>query len=70
MRVASLLHSAANWPVSAISTLSPGDSVLTSAASQPPLPDAGQMMTGPLVWNTGLASRMHSSASSAKSGPR
>ena len=29
-------HSTANWPVSAISTLSPGDSVLTIAASQAP----------------------------------
>ena len=31
----------AKWPVSAISTRSPGDSVLTSAASQAPVPDAG-----------------------------
>src|SRR6201992_2477794 len=34
-------HSTANWPVSAISTLSPGDSVLTMAASQAPGPDDG-----------------------------
>src|ERR1700710_948411 len=34
-------HSTANWPVSAISTLSPGDSVLTIAASQAPVPDEG-----------------------------
>ena len=34
-------HSVANWPVSAISTLSPGDSVLTIAASQAPVPDDG-----------------------------
>ena len=34
-------HSTANWPVSAISTLSPGDSVLTIAASQAPVPDDG-----------------------------
>ena len=34
-------HSEAKWPVSHISTLSPGDSVLTSAASQAPVPDAG-----------------------------
>ncbi len=33
-------HSEANWPVSTISTLSPGDSVLTSAASQAPVPVA------------------------------
>ena len=31
----------AKWPVSYISTVSPGDSVLTSAASQAPVPDAG-----------------------------
>ncbi len=34
-------HSVAKWPVSYISTLSPGDSVLTSAASQAPVPEAG-----------------------------
>ena len=33
-------HSAANWPVSTISTRSPGDSVLASAASQAPVPVA------------------------------
>ena len=33
-------HSVANWPVSTISTLSPGDSVLTRAASQAPVPVA------------------------------
>ena len=39
--VAILLHRVANQPVSNISTLSPGDSVLTSAASQAPVPEAG-----------------------------
>ena len=34
-------HSEAKWPVSHISTRSPGDSVFTSAASQAPVPDAG-----------------------------
>ena len=34
-------HSVAKWPVSYISTVSPGDSVLTSAASQAPVPEAG-----------------------------
>ena len=33
-------HSVANWPVSTISTVSPGDSVLTNAASHAPVPDA------------------------------
>ena len=34
-------HSVAKWPVSYISTRSPGDSVLTSAASHAPVPEAG-----------------------------
>src|ERR1700682_2343457 len=34
-------HSTANWPVSAISTLSPGNSVFTIAASHAPVPDEG-----------------------------
>jgi len=34
-------HSTANWPVSAINTLSPGCRVLTIAASQAPVPDDG-----------------------------
>ena len=38
---AMLRHSVAKWPVSYISTLSPGDSVLTSAASHAPVPEAG-----------------------------
>jgi hypothetical protein len=33
-------HSVANWPVSTISTRSPGDSVFTSAASHAPVPVA------------------------------
>ena len=35
-----VFHSVANWPVSTISTRSPGESVLTSAASQAPVPVA------------------------------
>src|ERR1700730_15399570 len=34
-------NSTANWPVSAISTLSPGDSTFTIAASHAPVPDDG-----------------------------
>ena len=34
-------HSVAKWPVSNISTRSPGDSVLTSDASHAPVPDEG-----------------------------
>jgi hypothetical protein len=33
-------HSVANWPVSTINTRSPGESVLTSAASHAPVPVA------------------------------
>jgi len=40
-RVARLRHSVAKWPVSAISTWSPGERVFTSAASQAPVPEAG-----------------------------
>ena len=40
-RVAIFCHSAAKWPVSYISTWSPGLSVLDSAASQAPVPEAG-----------------------------
>jgi len=43
-------HRVAKWPVSTISTLSPGDSVLTIAASQAPVPDEGKITTGPAVW--------------------
>ena len=34
-------QSVAKWPVSEAITLSPGESVLTSAASHAPVPDAG-----------------------------
>ena len=37
---AMFFHSVANWPVSTISTRSPGDSVFTSAASHAPVPVA------------------------------
>ncbi len=40
-RSAIFRQSVENHPVSAISTASPGDSVLTSAASQAPVPEAG-----------------------------
>ena len=40
-RWAMLRHSVAKWPVSKVSTRSPGDSVLTSADSHPPVPDEG-----------------------------
>ncbi len=39
--VAILFQSVAKWPVSTISTRSPGESVFTRAASQAPVPDAG-----------------------------
>jgi hypothetical protein len=48
-RRAMLCHSVAKWPVSTINTLSPDDSVLTIAASQAPVPDDGNITTGPEV---------------------
>jgi hypothetical protein len=36
-----MLPEGRNQPVSTISTASPGESVLTSAASQAPVPEAG-----------------------------
>ncbi len=40
-RSASLRQVFEKWPVSAISTVSPGDRVLTKAASQAPVPEDG-----------------------------
>jgi hypothetical protein len=40
-RAAIARHSVAKWPVSNMSTRSPGDSVLTRAASHAPVPEAG-----------------------------
>ena len=40
-RIAMLFQSVAKWPVSNISTLSPGDSTFDRAASQAPVPEAG-----------------------------
>ena len=37
------------WPVSNIKTRSPGESVFTMAASQPPDPRCGVQTTAPLV---------------------
>ena len=60
-----------NQPVSAMSTQSPGESVFTSAASAPPLPDDGKMTTGPVVPKTGLRpSAAPSVARAANWGPR
>ena len=53
-----------------ITTASPGESVLTSAASHAPVPEAGKMTTGPFVWKTRLRPVRTERPSSAKSGPR
>ena len=37
------IHKWLNWPKRAANTLSPGDKVLVSAASQQPVPDDGKM---------------------------
>ena len=65
-----LHHRVANWPVSNISTASPGDRVLTSAASHAPVPEAGNRTTGPVVRNTVFSRSKIASAISANSGPR
>ena len=63
-------HKVANCPVSNISTLSPGDSVLTSAASHAPVPDDGYITTVPWVWNTRFIPATISLPSAENSGPR
>ena len=61
-RVAISLQSVANQPVRTISTASPGDSVLASAASQAPVPEAGKIITGPLVLEDALEAGQHRAA--------
>ena len=63
-------HSVANWPLSNASTRSPGDRVLTSAASHAPVPDDGYMTTFPAVPNSVFSRSRISSVSAANSGPR
>ena len=69
-RVAMPFQRVAKWPVSAISTRTPGDSVLTSAASQAPVPDAGNSTTGCRVPITAAIPASTSRVSAANSGPR
>ena len=63
-------HKVANWPVSTISTRSPGERALTRAASQAPVPEEGKMMTGWTVLKTFRIPASTSRASFANSGPR
>ncbi len=58
------------WESALVNSLSPGDSVLTSADSQPPVPDAGKIITGCLVLNTGRMRSKISAWSLAQAGPR
>ena len=69
-RAAICRHSVAKWPVSTIKTLSPGESVLTIAASQAPVPEDGKMMTGPAVLKTFWVPSKTAFASSANAGLR
>jgi hypothetical protein len=69
-RSASSCHSVANCPVSDISTRSPADSVLTSAASHAPVPEDGKMKTSASVLNTRFMPSSTSRPSSPKPGPR
>ena len=63
-------QSVAKWPVSNIKTRSPGDSVLTSDASQAPVPEAGKITTGCEVRNTLRRPPSTSFPRVANSGPR
>ena len=49
---------------------SPGESVLTSDASQAPVPEAGKITTGPVVWKTRFSPSSTSRPSAANSAPR
>jgi hypothetical protein len=60
----------AKWPLSNASTRSPGERVLTRAASQAPVPDDGKATTGPVVPKIGLRPSRTARASEASSGPR
>src|SRR6185312_13031223 len=60
-----------NWPKTAISTRSPGDNVLVIAASQPPVPEAGNRKTWPFsVLKMCFRSRNSGSVNAGKSGAR
>ena len=65
-----LIHSFENWPLSNIKMPSPGDRVLTIAASPAPLPDDGRMKTSWSVRKTFFRSASRPSVSSAKDAPR
>jgi len=69
-RSAIFFHSVAKWPVSNMSTLSPGLSVLTMAASHAPVPEDGKTITGPLVPKTGPRPSAISAVRRANCGPR
>ena len=68
--VAISCQSVAKCPVSKNSTRSPGLSVLTRAASQAPVPVAGNISTGLVVPNTGLIFSSSRRPSAWNSGPR
>ena len=59
----------ANHPVSNAKILSPGESVLTKAASQAPVPEDGNITIGPWVLKIGLSWLRISRVNSGKFGP-
>ena len=64
-------HDGRDWPNREASTLSPGESVLVIAASQPPVPDAGKMKAWPFsVSNTFLSCGNSGFTRSGKVGER
>ena len=63
------IHRCENWPMRAASTRSPGESVLVSPASQPPVPEPGKMNTSALSdLNTFFRSANSGSVREGKSG--
>ena len=66
---AMVFHSVAKCPVSYISTLSPGESVLSSAASHAPVPDAGIDDDGLRGLEDGLDAGEHAQAQLLELGP-
>ncbi len=69
-RSASSHHRVANCPVSNISTRSPGDSTLTSAASHAPVPEDGKMNTSSFVLKMPFIASSTSLPMRPNSGPR
>jgi hypothetical protein len=58
------------WPIVIATTCSPGEKRLTIAHSCPPVPEAGKVSTGEVVWNTYCRRAVTRRRIAANSGPR